>query len=114
MIEGRAETRIHPAVTPAEEDLVITRHRTSAFTGSELAQILSANEVETLFLAGFATSGVVLSTALEGDDRDFGVVVLSDCVADPDPDLHRLLLQEVFPAHGHVADSAELLAALPS
>src|SRR6202034_1298288 len=57
--------RIHTAVAPVGEDIVITKHRISAFTGTDLDMILRANEIDTLILFGIATSGVVLSTLLD-------------------------------------------------
>jgi nicotinamidase-related amidase len=43
-------------------DVVVTKHRVSAFAGTDLDMILRAGGVDTLVLAGIATSGGVLST----------------------------------------------------
>ena len=53
------------AIGPLENEIVITKHRISAFTGTDLAMILRANDIDTLVLYGISTSGVVLSTLLE-------------------------------------------------
>ncbi|MHB2029739.1 MAG: cysteine hydrolase family protein, partial [Acidimicrobiales bacterium] len=55
-------TQIHPAIAPREDDIVVTKKRVSAFTGSDLDVVLRSLDVESLVLAGIATSGVVLST----------------------------------------------------
>lgn len=66
-----------PLQVPAEEgEIVITKHRVSAFTGTDLAMILRANDIDTLVLYGIATSGVVLSTLLEAADADFRLAVI--------------------------------------
>ena len=72
---------IHPALGPEPGDLVVTKHRISAFPGSDLQMILRAKEIDTLVLFGIATSGVVLSTLLEACDADYRTVVIADCCA---------------------------------
>jgi len=51
---------IPPAIAPKEGEIVVTKHRVSAFAGTDLAMILGANDIDTLVLFGIATSGVVL------------------------------------------------------
>jgi nicotinamidase-related amidase len=101
--------KIHPAVAPVGEDIVIVKHRISAFTGTDLDMILRAKDIDTLVLFGIATSGVVLSTLLDAVDADYRVIVIKDCCADQDADVHSVLLEKVFPRRGTVVTSAELL-----
>ena len=95
--EADSATQIHEAVAPREGDVVVTKRRVSAFSGSDLDVILRAADIETLVLAGIATSGVVLSTVREAADRDFRLAVLSDACLDADPEVHRVLTEQVFP-----------------
>jgi nicotinamidase-related amidase len=53
-------------------------------------------------LTGIATSGVVLSTLREAADRDFRLTVLSDACLDADPEVHRVLVEKVFPRQSEV------------
>ncbi|MCI0617378.1 cysteine hydrolase, partial [bacterium] len=62
---------IHPAVSPLANEVVVVKHRISAFIGTDLDMILRAYEIDTLILLGIATSGVVLSTALDASDNDY-------------------------------------------
>ena len=103
---------IHPALGPAAEDIVIAKHRISAFTGTDLEMILRANEIDTLVLFGIATSGVVLSTLCDAADMDYRLVVVKDCCADSDAGLHTALIEKFFPMRGTVISAAEFLAAL--
>ena len=103
---------IHSALGPEPNDIVVTKHRVSAFTGTDLGMILRAKQVDTLVLLGIATSGVVLSTLLEACDADYRVVVLADCCADRDAELHAALIERFFPSRGEVAASADFLGAL--
>jgi nicotinamidase-related amidase len=102
---------IHSAVAPQGDDIVITKHRMSAFAGTDLDMILRAQDLDTLILFGIATSGVVLSTWLHAADADYRLVVIKDCCADLDPDAHACLTDKIFPRQASVLSAAEFLAA---
>jgi nicotinamidase-related amidase len=110
--EANPDTGVHPLVGVRPEDLVVTKRRVSAFAGSDLDMLLRARGVHILVLAGVTTSGVVLSTLRQAADLDYGLVVLADGCADPDDEVHRLLLAKVFPAHADVLTTAEWAASL--
>ena len=81
---GDPNAEIHRAVAPNVGETVVTKHRVGAFAGTDLEMILRANNVETLLLAGIATSGVVLSTVRYAADADYRLVVVGDCCSDQD------------------------------
>lgn len=74
--------------------------------------ILRANDIETLVMFGIATSGVVLSTLRHAADADYRLVVLKDCCSDRDAEVHRVLVEKVFPRQAKVITAAEFIAAL--
>jgi nicotinamidase-related amidase len=74
--------------------------------------VLRANGIETLVVTGIATSGVVLSTVRHAADADYRVVVVADCCADPDPDVHRVLIEKVFARQTTVTTADAVIAAL--
>jgi nicotinamidase-related amidase len=96
---------IPDTIAPQGEEIVITKHRISAFAGTDLAMILRAREIDTLVLYGIATSGVVLSTLTEAADADYRLAVIGDCCADLDAALHDCLIQRFFPTRGSVFSS---------
>ena len=98
-------------IAPQEGEIVITKHRVSAFTGTDLAMILRANEIDTLVLFGIATSGVVLSTLLEASDADFRLAVIKDCCTDLDAQLHDCLINKFFPSRASVLSVEEFIEA---
>lgn len=98
---------IPSAIAPKEGEIVITKHRVSAFAGTDLAMILRANDIDTLVLFGIATSGVVLSTLVEAADQDFRLAVIKDCCADLDPTVHDCLINKFFPSRGAVLSARE-------
>jgi nicotinamidase-related amidase len=98
-------------IAPQGNEIVITKHRISAFAGTDLAMILHANDIDTLVLYGIATSGVVLSTLVDAADADYRLAVIGDCCADLDSALHDCLIQRFFPARGSVFSSEGFIAA---
>jgi nicotinamidase-related amidase len=109
---GSAGTEVHLAVAPKLGEVVVTKHRVSAFTGTDLDMILRANGIETLVLAGIATSGVVLSTVRHAADADYRLVVVEDCCADRDPEVHRVLTEKVFARQTTVTTAETVIEAL--
>ncbi|MEV0650590.1 isochorismatase family cysteine hydrolase [Phytomonospora sp. NPDC050363] len=93
---------IHPDVAPRPGDIVVTKRRVSAFAGSDLDVVLRAGGIDHLVLTGIATSGVVLSTLRQAADLDLGLTVLADGCLDGDPEVHRVLVEKVFPQQAEV------------
>jgi nicotinamidase-related amidase len=100
--DGDPAAEIHPAVAPGPGDLVVTKRRVSAFTGSDLDVLLRGLGAGTLVLTGIATSGVVLSTLRQAADLDYRLVVLADGCLDADPEVHQVLTGKVFPRQADV------------
>lgn len=101
-------TGIHERVAPQEGDVVVTKRRVSAFSGSDLELILRARDIHRLVLTGIATSGVVLSTLRQAADLDYELVVLEDGCTDRDAEVHEVLLRKVFPRQADVIDVESL------
>lgn len=102
MSEDGPSTQIHPRVEPRSGEMVVTKRRVSAFSGSDLDVVLRALDVDALVLSGIATSGVVLSTLRQAADLDFMLTVLHDACADADAEVHRVLMEKVFPRQATV------------
>src|SRR5579875_2522900 len=105
-------TEIHPAIAPQPTDIVVTKRRVSAFSGSDLEMVLRAQGITHLVLCGIATSGVVLSTLREAADKDYELTVLADGCVDADEEVQRVLLTKVFPRQAEVMQSQEWMAGL--
>jgi nicotinamidase-related amidase len=107
LADGSEPAEIHPALAPASGEEVFTKKRVGAFSTTNLAERLATRGIDTLILAGIATSGVVLSTLRDAADRDYRLFVLFDCCADQDSEVHRVLMERVFPRQAdilHVSD----------
>ena len=103
---------IHPAVAPAEGEVVVGKHRVNALYGTGLDVALRANDINTLVILGYATSGVVLSTVRYASDLDYNLYVVEDCCSDSDPDVHEFLTGRLFPRQAEVVQSADVIAVL--
>ncbi len=93
---------IHPDIVPQQGEIIVTKRRVSAFTGSDLEVILRAQGIRHLVLTGVSTSGVVLSTLREAADKDYQLTVIDDCCADADNEVHRVLMTKVFARQAEV------------
>ena len=93
---------IHPGLNPAADDIIISKRRVSAFSGSDLEIVLRANEINHIILTGMSASGVVLSTLREAADKDYLLTVLSDCCGDRDPEVKGVLMEKIFPMQADV------------
>ena len=101
-------TQIDERIAPEDGDIVVRKIRIGAVSTTDLHEQLRDRGIDTLILSGISTGGVVLSTLLDTADRDYRVYVLTDGVADPHPEIHRVLLNEVFPSRAHLIDTTRL------
>jgi len=103
-IEGSILTEIIPSLYERDRDYVIdNKKRLNCFTNTDLEHLLRILGVKTIVLTGINTNTCVLNTAFSALDRDFAVVVISDCVASMyGQDLHVFGLQNIARCIGWV------------
>jgi ureidoacrylate peracid hydrolase len=88
LVDGTPGSTIFPAVAPHEGEIVISKHRFSAFYGTDLEIILRGLGVTTVLITGVTTENCCHATARDAFFRDFQVVFLSDATGTGDyPDL---------------------------
>lgn len=109
-VKGTPSAEFHSAIFKPG-DIVVYKQRVSAFSENHLRMILRARGIDHLVIFGIATSGIVLSTLRQAFDLDFRSVVIKDACFDPDPDVHRVLTEKVFPRQAWVVTADELVAA---
>jgi nicotinamidase-related amidase len=107
MANDSDDTQVHDALRPIDGEVIVTKTRVGAFSTTNLQTHLHGRGIDTLVLAGIATSGVVLSTVRDAADRDYRLVVLRDACADMNPNVHEVLTQDVFPRQADVIDVTE-------
>lgn len=103
---------IHEAVMPIAGEVVVGKHRVNALFGTDLDLTLRANNIETIILLGYATSGVVLSTTRYAADADYRIIIAEDCCSDSDIEVHDFLTRRIFPRQAEVVQSEDVIKAL--
>jgi biuret amidohydrolase len=87
-VEGTWGAEFVDGCEPLPGELVVTKHRSSAFTGTNLNMLLRAVGVETVVLIGEQTPGCVEATYRDAAYHDYYNVLVEDCVAGRDRALH--------------------------
>ena len=113
-IEGTAGAEIHSLVAPQPRDLVLTKHKPSAFFGTPLMSLLIDRGVRTLVHAGGSTANCVRASVVDSFSYGFRTVVASDCVFDRFDVSHRQALLDMERHFAHGMSAAELIEALDS
>jgi nicotinamidase-related amidase len=108
LADGSPECAIHESIDVQKDDIVVRKTRFGAFSTTDLDSALRSQGIDTLVVAGISTSGVVLSTLRHAADEDFRLYILADATADPDPEVHRVLTEKVFPHQADVINTDDL------
>lgn len=111
---GSPQTQVMPELGPLEDDIVIeSKHRLSSFVDTELEGTLRQLGVDTLLIIGINTNTCVQCAAFDAFNRDFRVIVVSDCVGSSyGDDLHEFGLENVARCLGWVQSTDDLAARL--
>ncbi|UFT99173.1 cysteine hydrolase [Radiobacillus kanasensis] len=96
---------------PKKKDVVVTKHRYSAFIHTRLESVLRTYGVETIVLAGVSTNICVESTARDGFMLDYDVVMLSDCTGAFSQKEHDMAVENVDKYFGSVSASEDVINA---
>lgn len=92
-------------------DWVVEKFRPDGFIGTNLDHVLRTQGIQSVVLLGTTTEGCVESTVRAASYHDYYTVVVSDCVASPNAELHEGSLrffQARYPTH----TAGEVLAAI--
>lgn len=108
-IPGTWGAEIVDELEPFENDIIIIKHRYSAFVNTNLPLILRSLDIKTLLIAGTATNVCVESTARDAFMLDYEVITLRDCVAGPSNEQHNASLKNLETYFGRVADSRQII-----
>lgn len=98
-------------IRPTEKDVIVTKHRFSAFQDTDLDLILRSRGIRTLIMTGIATNVCVESTARDGFFRDYYIVFTSDCTATYSKEDHEGTLNNIRRFFGEVVTADEVAGA---
>jgi len=109
---GRPGAEINAEVAPQKGEILVAKHRSSALHDTDLETILKVKGITKLVIMGISTGGCVLSTVRRAADLDYDIVVVSDGCADPDEEMHDVLVRKIFPRQAAVVTAQEFIAAI--
>ncbi|HEY1962292.1 MAG TPA: cysteine hydrolase [Rhizomicrobium sp.] len=92
-------------------DLVVTKHRYSAFMGTSLDAVLKERGIDTLVACGLTTECCVDSTVRDAFHRDYHVFLVGDACASYDSTLHDATLRSLDLNFAIVIRTEEAVAA---
>lgn len=76
-----------------DDDIILTKHRVSAFYATSLQAILTARRIQQVMLCGVSTDFAIQTTAREAHDRDYYVSIVQDACAANSIDEHHNTIQ---------------------
>jgi nicotinamidase-related amidase len=110
-LEGSWGADWYGGVAPREapNEVVVTKHRFSAFWDTPIDLYLRSNKIRSIVVTGVVTSGCVESTLRDAFFNDYYTVVASDCVAEASQERHDYALRKMGQAFGVVAPAADII-----
>ncbi len=90
------ESKFVHGLDVAPQDRVYTSARGSVFFGNSLDQDLRAQGIDTLVMAGIASSGVLFSSVAWASDADYRIYLARACCFDPDTQADEALFRTSF------------------
>jgi ureidoacrylate peracid hydrolase len=97
-------------LAPAPGELIIHKHRYSAFKGTDLDMVLRARNIKTVITTEVSTNVCVESTLRDAFETGYYVCIPSDATASWDMSLHKSTLQTVTHRFGLVTTTEEIEA----
>jgi len=89
-------------------DIRITKHQWGAFHGTDLDDQLRRRGITTMVLGGIATNFGVESTARQGWERGYAIVIAEDATASTTAEMHAFSIEKILPRISRVATSADI------
>jgi nicotinamidase-related amidase len=107
-IAGTDGCELLPELERHASEKVLVKKRYSAFFGTDLDEMLAAMRPAILVLAGVNTHACVRTTAIDAYQRDYEVIVASDCVASYDVEHHEVTKRYLDAGIARFVSSAEI------
>ncbi|MEN3385625.1 MAG: hypothetical protein V7608_5669 [Hyphomicrobiales bacterium] len=105
-------TEISPELSAAAPHIVVTKRNWSAFYGTSLDLELRRRGITHLVVGGIATNFGVESTARDGWQGNYTVIVAEDAASSFRTEMHEFAVKNTLPRCSLVRKSDEIIAAL--
>jgi maleamate amidohydrolase len=107
--KATAAKEIVPEARPLPGEAVIEKSAPSAFWGTPLIAHLRQLDVDTVLVAGMATSGCVRASVIDGVANRLRMIVVEECVFDRIEASHALSLFDIEQKYGDVVPLSDAL-----
>ncbi len=109
--EGSWGAEFHAGLEPKAGEMIVTKHRYSAFIGTDLDMLLRARGVRSLLVTGVGTGMCVFHTLTVGFMLDYYITLVADCAATTyGPAAHEEAVALVQKHYGRIASSDEVIS----
>jgi ureidoacrylate peracid hydrolase len=107
--DGSWGAQFYEGLAPQAGDMVVTKHRYSAFIGTDLDMLLRARGIDSLLVTGVGTGMCVFHTLTVGFMLDYYITLVEDCCATTyGPQAHHEAVALVKKHYGRIASSQEI------
>jgi len=111
-VEGTPESEIHPEIAPLPGELVVSKHRYSAFYNTDLEILLRGKNITDLAITGVMTNMCCETTARDAHMRDLRVQFVADATATATEEMHRSSLLNLAYGFAHIITTDHLVSTL--
>jgi ureidoacrylate peracid hydrolase len=109
--EGSWGAEFHAGLEPQPGEMIVTKHRYSAFIGTDLDMLLRARGVKSLLVTGVGTGMCVFHTLTVGFMLDYYITLVEDCAATTyGRAAHDEAIALVKKHYGRIASSEQIIA----
>lgn len=105
------DSEIIDEIDVIESDFIVDKNRYSAFYGTPLQSILSAQDIRSLVICGVTTNVCVETTARDASQRDYRTFIVGDACGEIAPERHEWALATLHTRFGLVVDQKEVIKA---
>jgi nicotinamidase-related amidase len=113
-IKGTEGCQIAPELSLAPTDTVIVKKRYSAFFGTQLDGNLAELGPDAIIVAGINTHACIRTTAIDAYQRDWKVILASDCIDSYDRGHHEISIKYMENKIAFLMNNREIRTALHS
>jgi len=111
-IKGTRGSQVISELHVFPTDIVIVKKRYSAFFGTTLDEALRRIRPDALILAGINTHACIRTTAVDAYQKDWAVILASDCIDSYDREHHEISMRYMKDKLTAVMSNQEIGAAL--
>jgi maleamate amidohydrolase len=109
LLEGEKGTKVVEELAPINGEVILSKKKPSAFYGTPLVSLLTAQGIDSVIVTGCTTSGCIRATVVDAFSNNYKVVVPEECVFDRGITTHAINLFDIQQKYGDVLSTEQVL-----